>query len=130
MMRRRSGRRSERGAAAVEFALIIPVLLLLVFGVIEFSRLYNEQISLTGAARSAARVMAIGNNQGQAVTAAINAAPGLNPLISSGQVSFSPAACTAGGTMSVRIDYTSSLITGWFGATLPLRGEAAMPCGG
>jgi Flp pilus assembly protein TadG len=123
-------RRSERGAAAVEFALVVPVLLLLVFGVIEFSRLYNEQISLTNAARSAARVMAIGNDQALARTAAVNAAPALNPALTGGQVSFSPAACAVGGTMSVTINYTSTLITGWFGANLPLRGEAAMPCGG
>jgi Flp pilus assembly protein TadG len=61
----------DRGAAAVEFALIVPVLLILVFGIMEFSRLYNEQISLSNAARSAARVMAISNDQGDAVSAAI-----------------------------------------------------------
>jgi len=126
-MRRKT---NDRGAAAVEFALVIPVLLLLVLGTIEFSRLYNEQISLANAARSAARVMAIANDQGLAVTAAIQAAPALNPALTGGDIDFSPAACAAGLNMTVSIDYEASLLTGWFGATLPLHGEAATPCGG
>ncbi|MDR6905398.1 Flp pilus assembly protein TadG [Agromyces sp. 3263] len=122
--------RNERGAAAVEFALIIPLLLLLVFGVMEFSRLYNEQISLSNAARSAARVMAIGNNQANAKNAAITAAPSLNPLLASGNVSISPGTCTPGATVNVTIDYTTSMLTGWFGPTFALQGKAATPCGG
>jgi Flp pilus assembly protein TadG len=123
-------RHNDRGAAAVEFALIVPVLLLIVFGIMEFSRLYNEQISLSNAARSAARVMAIGNDQGDAVQAAIDAAPALNPAITSGQVSFSPGTCAPGGTMTVTINYPTALLTGWFGASMTLTGEGAMPCGG
>lgn len=123
-------KRKDQGAAAVEFALIVPLLLLLLFGIIEFSRLYNVQISLTNAARSAARVMAIGNVQADAVTAAIDAAPALNPVIAASQVSFSPAACAVGGTMTVTINYPTTLLTGWFGTTLALQGEGAMPCGG
>jgi len=121
---------NDRGAAAVEFALVIPVLLLIVFGIIEFSRLYNEQISLSNAARSAARVMAIGNDQADAVTAAIDASPALNPALTSGQISFAPTACATGGTMTVTINYNTELLTGWFGASMTLTGEGAMPCGG
>ena len=123
-----SKRTQERGAAAVEFALILPVLLLLVLGIMEFSRLYNEQISLTNAARSAARVMAISNDQGEAVAAAIDGSPSLNPPITS--VSFSPASCTPGGTMTATINYSTPLLTGWFGTSMTLTGEGAMPCGG
>jgi Flp pilus assembly protein TadG len=126
-MRRRE---ADRGAAAVEFALIVPLLLLLVFGIMEFSRLYNEQISLSNAARSAARVMAIGNDQGDAVTAAIDAAPALNPSIAGGNISFSPGACATGEMMTVTINYDTELLTGWFGANMTLTGEGAMPCGG
>ncbi|MFE6256230.1 TadE/TadG family type IV pilus assembly protein [Agromyces sp. NPDC057865] len=120
----------ERGAAAVEFALIVPVLLLLVFGIFEFSRLYNEQISLSNAARASARVMAISNDQVKARTAATSGAPALDPLIAGGQVSFSPATCSPGGTMTVTITYPTDLLTGWFGASMTLTGKGAMPCGG
>ena len=46
---------SQRGASAVEFALILPLLIVLTFGIIEFGLLmYNQQV-LTNAAREGAR---------------------------------------------------------------------------
>lgn len=47
--------RSERGAAAVEFAIILPVLLLVIAGIVDFGRAYFTQIELTNAAREGAR---------------------------------------------------------------------------
>ena len=50
-----SVRSAERGAAAIEFALVLPMLAALLFGLIELSfALYNKAI-LTNAAREAAR---------------------------------------------------------------------------
>ncbi len=47
--------RDQNGGAAVEFALILPLFILLIFGIIEFGLLlYNEQI-LTNACREGAR---------------------------------------------------------------------------
>ena len=48
-------RRSERGAAALEFALIVPILLLVVFGVINFGFLLSQKASLANAVRAGAR---------------------------------------------------------------------------
>ena len=47
--------RSEKGAAAVEFALLLPLVTLLIFGLIDFGRLFFVQISLTSASREAVR---------------------------------------------------------------------------
>ena len=47
--------RSERGAAAVEMALMLPVLILLIGGIVDFGRAYYTQIMLTNAAREGAR---------------------------------------------------------------------------
>ena len=54
----------QKGAAAVEFALILPVLVLLLFGIVEFSLLlYNKQI-ITNASREGARFgIVAGNNE-------------------------------------------------------------------
>lgn len=52
--------RQERGATAVEFAIILPVLILLIFGVIEFGRAYNSYLAVTHAAREGARLAAVG----------------------------------------------------------------------
>jgi hypothetical protein len=48
-------RRNQKGAALIEFAIILPLLLLLVFGSIEFGLLfYNKQV-ITNASREGAR---------------------------------------------------------------------------
>ncbi len=47
--------RKQRGAAIVEAAFVIPILLMFVLGILEFGRAYNEYQVLTNAAREAAR---------------------------------------------------------------------------
>ena len=79
-MRRRPARNSphDRGAAAVEFALLLPVLLLLVFGIIDFGRALNAQVTLTQAAREGARMAALG--EPNVVSGTQAAATGLSPV--------------------------------------------------
>lgn len=48
-------RNGERGAALVEFALVLPLLLLVLFGIIEFSVLLYDKAVITNASREAAR---------------------------------------------------------------------------
>jgi Flp pilus assembly protein TadG len=56
---RRGRRRNERAAAAVEFALIAPLLLLLVFGIIDFGWMLMKANLVNNAARDAARVASL-----------------------------------------------------------------------
>jgi len=51
---------NQLGVAIIEFALIIPILLILVMGTIEFGYIFNGYIILTGAAREGARVAVVG----------------------------------------------------------------------
>ena len=46
---------SEKGASAVEFALVLPLLLALLFGTIEFGLLMYDKAMLTNACREGAR---------------------------------------------------------------------------
>lgn len=50
----------RRGQALAEFALTLPILLLLVFGIIEFARLFQAWVVLQSAARAGARAASIG----------------------------------------------------------------------
>jgi Flp pilus assembly protein TadG len=47
-------RRRQRGQSVTEFALVLPILLALMLGVIDFARLFNTMISVEAAAREAA----------------------------------------------------------------------------
>lgn len=118
----------DRGAVAVEFALVAPILLALVGGIVEFSHAFNLQISVTQAAREAARAMAITNDQDDAEAAAAHGAPGLDSA--DFIYTFTPTACTAGETVTVEISYTANTLTGIFGTGVTLVGVGAMRCGG
>ncbi|MEV8150675.1 TadE family protein [Arthrobacter sp. NPDC080031] len=122
-------RASERGAVAVEFAILAPVLIMLLLGIMEFGRVYNVQVSLSNAAREGVRVMAISNDQTAAKTAAKNAAVSLNPGLADTNFTFSPASCTSGAQMSVTIKYTLSTLTGIAGP-FPMQGVGVMVCSG
>ena len=76
----------ERGAAAVEMALVMPLLILMVMGIIDFGRIFNGEIQLSQAAREGARVAALGFTEANVIartTAALN-----NPAFQGGGVNI------------------------------------------
>ncbi|MEW1918358.1 TadE/TadG family type IV pilus assembly protein [Pseudarthrobacter oxydans] len=120
---------SERGAAAVEFAILLPLLLMLVLGTIEFGRAYNAQITLTNAARDGVRVMAIGNDPAGAKTAAQNAAASVSSTIPTSDITLSTNTCSTGAQVTLTIKYNLATITGIAGP-FPMTGKGVMLCGG
>src|SRR3954470_1339158 len=84
---------SDRGAAAVEFALVFPILVLILIGIVEFGSVFNTQLMLTSAAREGARTMAVPGDAVSARAAVIDAAVGL-PLTAANVV-VSASSCTA-----------------------------------
>ena len=59
MSRRRNIIRNERGQTMVEFALVIPILCVVLFGILQFGALYNDYVTLTDATRVGARRAAV-----------------------------------------------------------------------
>lgn len=51
--------RVERGAAAVEMAIVFPLLFLIIAGIVDFGRAYQAQVQLTNAAREGARAAVV-----------------------------------------------------------------------
>lgn len=80
--RRRNNLRSENGQAAVEFALVVPVLLLLLLGIIQGGIVFHNYLTVTDAARAAARqaieARVSGITKADVQQAAWDAAPDLN----------------------------------------------------
>lgn len=68
----RSHRRKRRGAAAVEFALVAPLFILLVFGMIEFGRMVMVQQVITNASREGARQAVLDGSSTTDVNTTVN----------------------------------------------------------
>ncbi len=129
----------EKGAVAVEMAILLPLLLLILMGIIEFGRVFNVQISLTQAAREGARHAAIYHHKSglDVPGTALGAAPSLAGL--GVAVSDNASSCSSGSdvrvTTTVKLpSMTGFLDAGFFGAPgifpLKLTGVGVMRCGG
>jgi hypothetical protein len=81
----RARHRSERGAALVELAVSLPLLILLLVGTADFARVFYFTIELTNAARAGAQYAAYSQVQAQQApkitNAATSAAPNIAPII-------------------------------------------------
>jgi Flp pilus assembly protein TadG len=120
-------RRSERGAAALEFALCLPLLITLVFGIIEFGRGYNAKIELTGAVREGARELALGKTAAQAQATVQNAAPTVGSLTFSGiQTCASGATGNATITAHLNMPFDIPFVDA---GTWPITIKGVMRCG-
>jgi len=51
----RTNRATQHGVAAVEFALVLPILLVVVFGIVEFGVAFYDKAVITNASREGAR---------------------------------------------------------------------------
>lgn len=122
--------RGDRGAVAVEFAILLPVLLLILLGIVDFGRWYNAKVSLTQAAREGARLEALGNYD-QARTE--GAAGGLDGA------SASVYTACPGDDAIVDVTYTFTFATpigaigalfggGGYGDPVVLSARGVMPC--
>ncbi|GAB3544785.1 hypothetical protein GCM10027404_02080 [Arthrobacter tumbae] len=123
---------NDRGAVAVEMALLLPVLILLLFGIMEFGRAYNAQVTLTNAARDGARAMAITNDPIKARAAAASAASTLRPLLTTSNFTPAPTPCSptvSGESTTFTISYSLNTLTGIAGP-FTMTGKGTMLCGG
>lgn len=95
--RLRNRRYGERGASAVEFALVVPFLLLIVFGIIVYGMVFAQSLSLSNAARQAARSGVIeGTTCDQIISLAHDAAGTMGMQGSAASVAIKRGASEAG----------------------------------
>lgn len=125
-MNRRSGRHAaRRGQATVELALLLPVVLALVLGVLQVGLVVRSQVQVTHAAREAARVVAVTGDASQAAGAAARAG-GLEPSRLDVDVT---GAVARGGIVTVTIRYRAPTDVALVGPAIDdvvLTAEASM----
>ena len=118
MRRLRKGCNRSGGQALVEFALLIPVLIIIVMGIIEFGRLWMTMVTLSGAAREGVRVAAVTAPDQALVEAAVDRVLDAAD-ISGATITISGPSAENEVTVSVEITYTvitGSLVPGLSGS--------------
>ena len=113
-------RRSQRGQAAVELALALPLLVFWLLAMVQVVLIARDQLAVVHAAREAARAAAVSASPGAAAAAAAQAAVHIGPLQTQ----------TATGTnVSVSVSARSRTDVPLIGVLLPditVRGRATM----
>jgi Flp pilus assembly protein TadG len=101
--------KSERGQAIVETALIMPLLLMMLMGMVEMGRLSNAYLAVTHAARHGARYGAVGGSNSEIIDKVKYAAVPLN--VDNLSVTISPETNRlTGNDLSITVAYPIELI--------------------
>jgi Flp pilus assembly protein TadG len=111
---RREGIKGERGQALVEFALVAPLLFMILFGIIQFGTAFMHSVALTDAVRTGARKAAVSRNAADPVgatqSAVLGAATDLNSSTLTGRINVTaPSGWVAGGSVTVEATYPYSI---------------------
>lgn len=115
LLRKNRKAEGERGQSLVEFTLIIPIFLLLVFAIVDFGMGLYSWITVTNAAREGARLGTVGADQA-AITARVRDTAGnLDNSDLTVTVTNCVSGCSTTGdpgeSLSVHVDYDYHLIT-------------------
>ena len=118
--------KSEKGASAVEFALILPILIILVFGIVEFGIAFNNYITITHAAREGARIAAVDLNNPDLKNIIIERAFPVQ-ITEDDIVISTPEGTDIGDPVEVEITYNISITIPLVGSwDIPLKNKAIM----
>ncbi len=118
-----------RGQAIVEFALILPILMLILLGVVEFGRIYNASLMVNHASREGARTGSLGGSTLQ-IEEMVDSVMGSFDTARI-TVTISPTGIRSRGSMvkvtvNYAIDPMTSMIGDIIGTTLILEADTVM----
>ena len=112
LIRRRTekGQRGEKGQALVEFALLVPIFLILLFAIVDFGMGFHSWITVTNSAREGARLGAVQGTTLQIETRVRDTATLINEDTNM-DVLVTNAQGLPGESVVVQVDYDYDLIT-------------------
>jgi len=126
-VRREETREGSRGSATLEFALVLPIVLVMVLAVVQVGVLIKDQLVVVESARAGAREASVNPDDGAAAQAATDAASSLDPARLDVGVQRQGGAGTA---VSVAVTYHAPVaipVVAWlFPSTIDLAATAVM----
>ena len=113
-VRRKRGENCRRGVAAVEMAFALPLLIVLIFGMIEVGRALMVQQVLTNASREGARVAVTGDATAETVSSAVQtyATPLINAQVTVTITPEYPSLAASGTPITVEVSVAYENV-GW-----------------
>lgn len=103
----------------MEFALVIPLFLLLFLAMVEFGRAWMTRNLLTGAAREAARVLAISGDMAQAQARADNVLLSASITTATVSLAIDNTSTDPYRPVTVTVSYNMPMIVGWVAGFVP-----------
>ena len=122
----RKARSRQRGAAAVEFALVLPLLLLLALGGVDWGWYFYLRGVVASAAREGARAGSISWNQTTAENAATSHLSRLGLPSGRASATATPTNVNGAPAMRVIVTYPGSSLTGFTGTPANVQATAEM----
>ena len=122
--------REDRGTAIVEMALVLPILLALILGIVEFGRIVNAYVTVEHAAREGARLGITGASDDDIRRRVEETSFPLDPAGLSVSIDPAPSERTRGVPITVSVTYSYNVITpvmsSLFGAVLQVSSSLSM----
>lgn len=122
--------KNQKGQALVEMAFVLPILLMLVFGITEFGRIFGAELILSNSAREGARYAAVGATDTEVVTKIINTASILDNTKLFISITPSESNRKRGESVKIKVQYPveiyAPIISNFTGDPYVAKGEATM----
>lgn len=109
----------QKGQAIVETALILPIIILILTGIIDFGLMFNNYLVITNASREAVRNAAIGATDSEIQSLVVNMTTSLDASKLSTTIYPSQALRKKGDEVVVTIEYDNALFTPIISAIIP-----------
>jgi Flp pilus assembly protein TadG len=122
--------KNEKGQSLVEFAIILPILLLLLFGIAEFGIMLNSYLTIQNVAREGARLGIIGGSDVEIISLIRTTSPNLTSSDMSITITPSEISRRSGDTLTVTVAYkyhmTVPIISSLVGNVIVLTAQTSM----
>lgn len=116
--------KKEEGQAVVEFALVLPLLILLIFGMVDFGWLFYNKIEVNNASREGARYAAIHWNESSVETDTINLVKSF--ASESAQVTVTPNGTEVIVSVKKNVDVLTGVTSTILGSSVNLSSSCTM----
>lgn len=106
---------TRKGQSMVEFALVLPIIIVLFVGIFEFGQIFNAYLQINHASREGARTGALRGTDIEIEQSVTDSSPSLDPTLMIVTITPAEASRTRGESVKVQIDYDYQVVIGLVG---------------